>query len=750
MKQCQDQFTYGAVLKVEREHTRGELRAMLQAMKDTGMNTVVVWPAVYWWEPQGAHYPYQTGRNLLADAGEIGIRVVMELAGQITALEYAPDFVMKDEYYCVDRKGSRDECSMGYGYLNFNHPEVHALIERQYGKIAREYREFPALKGYDIWNETQFTSFDEYTLACFRDWLKAKYGTLDALNASWDRAYRDWSQVRFTQWMWSSVMTFVDYQQFHKDNIGMILRWMRAAIEAVDAEHEILADNIHASVTMDGYYDRPTDDWCVAREVDQYGISFYPKFLSQFTPPFLRHQTMTGAHSASPDGRFAISEMQTHHATMFNPEGSVSPEELWQWCWEAVSHGANGIIYWKWNPFRKGVQTFGRGLVDLQGRDTPRTETARRLGRILQRETALQTCRAERPVAAILFDRLNQDFIKAYTVGFGGRMGAPASLYHDALMGLYRTLWEHDVPVKFVTPEELESGAVNGIPLLFVTTQVTADSALARALLDYAGQGGVCICDGKFAEVNETGLLNFCIPGAGLSETLGFELLDMEEGELSFTLPDGQTVRGSLDRRKMQIDEAKAEIVARYMDGEPAVLASRYGKGKVCYISTYLWAACKAQPQPGAYALVERLFGGALPMTVRCDAPQVRVQHLTGPDAEYVFAFNYGEACTAAFSAGGADGADGKNGADGASNAGCTGKVSSADNVGCVSSVDNAGSKDGKSGANGADGENRPAGPAVDVLTGEIVGTAGGWQARLDGGAVGIYRLPAGERVREK
>lgn len=94
------------------------------------------------------------------------------------------------------------------------------------------------------------TSFDEHTLERFRSWPQDKYRTLDALNASWDRAYRSWEQVRFTQWMWSSVMTFVDYQQFHKANIGMILREMRGAIEAADGTHEILADNIHASVTM--------------------------------------------------------------------------------------------------------------------------------------------------------------------------------------------------------------------------------------------------------------------------------------------------------------------------------------------------------------------------------------------------------------------------------------------------------------------------------------------------------------------
>ena len=102
MKKAAETFTHGAVLKVEREHSREDIRGMLQAMYDAGLHTVVVWPAVYWWEPQSDHYPFQTGRTLLADAEEIGLQVIMELAGQITALEYAPDFRMREDYYCVD------------------------------------------------------------------------------------------------------------------------------------------------------------------------------------------------------------------------------------------------------------------------------------------------------------------------------------------------------------------------------------------------------------------------------------------------------------------------------------------------------------------------------------------------------------------------------------------------------------------------------------------------------------------------
>lgn len=646
-----EKFVYGAVLKVERENTPEEIRKSFAAMKNIGFNTVVVWPAVYWWEEKGPEYPYATGKKLLKAAEEVGIGIVMELAGQITALEYAPDSLCKEEYFCVDRKGCRELGTVSYGYLNFNHPEVQSLIEKQYMEIARAYGSSPALRGYDIWNETQFASFDPYTLEKFRLWLKEKYETLDAVNDAWDRAYESWEQIQFTPWMWASVMAVVDYHQFQKANIGMILKYMRKAIEKEDPSHEILADNIHATVTMDAYYERPSDDWGVAEEVDRYGISFYPKFFTKHTPAVRRHQVMAGAHSAAKDGVFSISEMQTHHASMFNPEGSVLPEELWQWCWEAVAHGAKGLIYWKWDPFRKGVQTGGRGLLDCSGRETMRAETARRIYEVLQKEPLLTTAAPEAEPAAILYDSLNHDFTKAYTIGFrGSGIGAPDSVYLDSIAGLYRTLWKKKIPVRFVTPKQVYGGVLKQYKVVFLTTQVTMNAALAQALLQYVKNGGTVICDGKFAEVDAQGLLYHRIPGEGLSETLGFELLDFEEGNLEFDA-EGIHVKGGHDRRQIFAGSLAAEVKGRYADGKPAVLKAAYGAGTFYYISTFLWFACQRGGGEGAAELLDKLLENCELRTVCCADEEISCWRLNGENACLLFAFNYStEEKNAAFS----------------------------------------------------------------------------------------------------
>ncbi|WP_240415969.1 sugar phosphate isomerase/epimerase [Paenibacillus periandrae] len=100
-------FPYGSVLKVQREFTLETIKKKLDDMKQCGMNFVVIWPAVFWWENKAnANYPFQTGIEILKHAEQIGMKVIMELAGQITALEYASDFLMREEYYATKANGS--------------------------------------------------------------------------------------------------------------------------------------------------------------------------------------------------------------------------------------------------------------------------------------------------------------------------------------------------------------------------------------------------------------------------------------------------------------------------------------------------------------------------------------------------------------------------------------------------------------------------------------------------------------------
>lgn len=250
---------------------------------------------------------------------------------------------MKEDYYAKKANGTVDNDKIIFDYLNYNHPEVKQLVKKHYTAAAEAYKDSPALYGYDILNETMFTSYDRFTLQLFRSWLEEKYGCIERLNEVWDRSYYDWNQIEFTYWLWASVMPFVDWEQFRKENMGIIMSEWRGYIKAVDPERVTIADNINSMVATDNFYSRPHDDWNIAENVDEYGISFYPKETLEGTPPYKRWETFVGVHSATRTGRFWISELQSHHRSMFKPKA---------WCTRTNLIGGIG------KRFRMGQRTY--------------------------------------------------------------------------------------------------------------------------------------------------------------------------------------------------------------------------------------------------------------------------------------------------------------------------------------------------------------------------------------------------------
>jgi beta-galactosidase len=642
-------FPYGAVLKVQREYSWADIAERLDRIKQLGLNTVVIWPAVYWWEDRSLpNYPYNTGHRILEYAAAIGLNIVMELAGQITTLEYLPDFVMKDEYFAVNFDGSLYKDKLSYGYVNYFHPEVRQLIAKQFGEIAANYRGYSSLYGYDIWNETMFSSYDQYTLGRFRLWLQQKYQTIERLNASWERVYHDWSQIQYTRWLWASVMPKVDFHQFHKETVGMILKEWSDVVKAVDPVHPVLADNVHSMITQDGSYERPQDEWNVAANVDVMGMSFYPKNTPKVMSDVQRWETLTGFHSAATNGEFWVAELQTHLQTLFNPQSVVHPYELKWWNWEAVSHGAKGLMYWMWEPFIKGVQTMGRGLVDTRGRYTPRAEAAAEMARLIRENQAeFTTYQPEQPRAAILYDKTSHDFSKAYTEYY--KPFIPDSIYLDSIAGLYQALWEQNIAAKFITPEAVLDGSAGQYPVLFISNQINLDDELAGGIADYVSRGGVVIADGKLGEVSDLGILHRDLPGGKLNEVLGYQHADFSPDDLDIELVwNGEpalTVPGYYDRRMLELSGTKpVEVLGRFGDGAPAVLRSRHGAGQIIYLATSLWYGYFREHHPSVARLMSLLAREfQLPLHTITNN-ELKICTLGGADGLLLFVFNYGQA----------------------------------------------------------------------------------------------------------
>ncbi len=619
-------FLYGAVIKLTREDTAEDIERNFKKMKEVGLDTAVVWPSAFWWEKKTEGYPFNTGREVLKIAERLGVKVIMELAGQLPMMEYIPDFQMKDEYYCVDENGHKRLSHNSFGWLNYFHPEVDALICEHFKKTAEAYMDFSSLVAYDVFNETAFNSYDAYTLECFRKWLNEKYGTVERLNDVWEHNYTDFSQVGFAPWMWMSIMPAADFGAFRRESIALFLKGWCKAIKTVDSVHPLIADNIGSMITngADYWYERPQDDFSLSTAVDEIGMSFYPKQVTGCQPSDMRWATFDAFYAASKRKGFYISEMQTHIQAMFNPSTAVRPYELQQWCYESIAAGAKGLIYWMWRPFTKGLQTAGRGLVDYKERSTPRLEFAKALSETVSETGALTPTKSK---VGILFDPLCLDFQILYTKCYR----VDKNIYLSSVCGAYSAFYSAGVRADIITLEEIKS-----YKAIVLSNQIVIGKKTAEALSEYVKAGGVVICDGRTGLVDEYGMLGKTLPGGEFNPLMGHEFIDSDYENMKFTF-NGKAYDGYYGREITELTDG--ERISLFEDGSPAIIKKKTGRGEVITFNTYLWYSYGENSSPSAEiaSLLIEEYG----LRTVSAPPSLKVRTAENGKHRYAFVFNY-------------------------------------------------------------------------------------------------------------
>jgi beta-galactosidase len=615
-----NRYEYGSVLLLEREQPEAYWRDCCEKMRRLHMNTVVVWPPVFYVDGKR---DYTCQRRFLDVAAEHGLDVIVELTGQVANLEYFPDHLYNDEYAVLNADGTVARMQNGLGEMNLNHPRVKQALREFFTGTVSALKDHPALVSWDMWNETHFNSYDSWTRAAFQHWLQAKYADIATLNASWKKSYTDFGQIRHDPVTWASIMPDCDWEEFRTDNLAAIAREWTGWIKEIDAEHPVLADNVMSNAVW-SEFDRGTDDWKLAGAVDRFGISFYPKTGGRLLPansPWLRSLTFAGASSAG-NGSFVISEMQSHYySEIFTPE-RVCPTDLIQWNLEALEHGCAGTIYWKWAPFKTGFQLGGRGLVLADGSLSKRADAAGQLGRLFAEHPALARLQPECR-AAVLYDRWNNLTVKAINNRVKHIIGDDQPV--QARYGLYRMCWERNLPLAIVSSEQLES-RLSELSVLFLPYQVALDEQNGVRLADFVRAGGTLVANYPCVDIDRNGRLYEQLPGGPLNALIGAAHRD-------------NLVIDGVEIQELQLSDG-AEILAE-MDGHPLIIRRKIGNGQIIYAAAAVWNQAAAGQENHA-ALILDLLTREQPDLVPIKS-NVHAALCSGPDADYLILGNYAD-----------------------------------------------------------------------------------------------------------
>jgi beta-galactosidase len=319
------------------------------------------------------------------------------------------------------------------------------------------------------------------------------------------------------------------------------------------------------------------------------------------------------------------------------------------WIWQAVAHGAREFAVYAWYPMSSGFESNGYGLINLDGTLTNRARAAGKAAAIIGRHAShLLNATPEPARIAILYNRLS------YMVG-----GSQSSLSKlgrapiDSAMGLHQAFAQEQIPVDFVSTQELAANKLGQYKILFVPFPVMLSANVAEGIRQYVQNGGTMVAEARLAWNDERGFASPIIPGMGLDKVFGAReklIAPSDKPEISVEksteLPGwtgSSKISGAAYEEHLE-PYAGARVLGRYADGDAAVVENSFGKGRTILVGTFLALGYEQHPEPATRQFLISLAASAgVSPEVEVSgtgAGKIEVRRLVSGSEQIVFAFN--------------------------------------------------------------------------------------------------------------
>lgn len=603
------------------DRSREEWRRDLDQIKGLGFNTVRTWVEWAHCEPRAGEFHFENLKLLCELARERDLRVIVQVYA-----DSAPDWVGRahPDALLEAQSGEKVPSQAAPGYCT-DQAGVREAVLRFYTEAAKVAMQYPNLFAWDLWSEPHILNwaiidyvpnaqfcFCPHTRARFRGWLKGRYGGLAGVNRAWYRSFEKWDEVdppRFGTIL--SYTDFIDWKLFIHDKLAGDLRMRYEAIRKADPVHTITSHAAVPSIFTSPFNgDGASDDFLMAKQLDYYGTSIYPKhsFPKTHWPTWQIMVAMDFTRSANlANGGFYIGELQAgpgaRGVVVGNP---ITPEDHRVWFWSAVSRGAKAVNFYAYYPMSSGYESNGYGLIELDGKVTDRAKESGRNAQIVteNRELILNS----KPVpaqVAIVYNPLSQ------MVG-GEQNSGPANAHRDSLIGYWRTLWEANIPVDFVHRQSLEKGDLSQYKLLIVPYPIMWTQAAADGLKRYVEKGGKMLAEARLAWNDDRGFAADVIPGMGLSEVFGVreKAVSMSD-RVVIKREHGEQMLGAYFAESFEaLSGREVRVLGRLEDGSPVMVESSFGKGKTIIVGSFLGLAAQQLRDAGTRKFIRDLPGG--------------------------------------------------------------------------------------------------------------------------------------------
>ncbi len=467
-----------------------------------GLGVTIVRMAEFAWsrlEPEEGRFEFGWLDRAVAVFAAEGFEIVL---GTPTA---APPDWLSQSYPStlpVDDQGRRRKPG-GRRHYCPNNAEYHAHTRRIVAALAERYGPHPAVRGWQIDNEFGGGRTARcYCPVCaehFRIWLRARYGSLPALNAAWGTVFwsaefHDWAHVEppILNLATPNPSQVLDYYRFSSDSVTAYQQLQIDVLRATAPAAHFITHNFMGLYPDLDYFD-------LARALSLATWDSYPTgnayrwrdLLYGADQPDAAYAfdvgdpVITGfAHDLTRGllGKpFWIMEQQAGHVNWGAVNHLILPATVRLWTWHALAAGADAIVYFRERAALDAQEQYHSGLLHHDG--TP--DVGGRALETLQAERpALDALTAAPPRAAVALFWNYADLwslqLQPHTKDFG---------YLRHLFVDDRALQRLGIPVDVVGPQS----DLAAYRLVLAPTAHVVDEALAAVFEQYARAGGTLL-----------------------------------------------------------------------------------------------------------------------------------------------------------------------------------------------------------------------------------------------------------------
>ncbi len=542
----------------------------MRLMQAAGMNVIRIAESTWsTWEPQDGTFDFASLHRMLDGARRHGISVIVGTPTYAIppwlAAKY-PD-ILAETHAGPERYGRRQN-------MDITHPGYRAHCERIIRRLLAEVQPYENVIGFQLDNETKpYDTCGPRAQALFRQWLRERFGTVEALNAAfglayWSNSLGSWDDLPDVRGTINGSLA-AEYEAFQRHLVTEFLLWQRGIVDEYRRPDQFVTHNFDYEWRGYSHALQPdADQFEEAAACTVAGCDIYHPAGAALTGAEISFGGDL-ARALKGGENFLVLETQAQ-----GPVGRLPyPGQLRLQAFAHLANGANLVEYWHWHSIHNGIECHWKGVLshDLTPGATYREAAA--IGRDFARlGSHLANLKRRSPVAVMVSNRSLTGM--KHSAAFAG----PS--YGDALRWLYDALFRLNVPCDLIDGTARDFSAYR---LVVLPAMYCAPGSLTEALRSYVAGGGQVLASFRSLFADEYVKIRTEPQPGGLTDVFG---MTYDE----FTVPvDVPQVCSWMELLR---PDAGTETLWTYQHpayaGYAAATFHRYGQGGAAYIGAML------------------------------------------------------------------------------------------------------------------------------------------------------------------